>query len=1015
MKKTILITLAMILSWTLSMAQTLTMSGVVVDEENVPLVGVGVLEVGTSNGVFTDAEGYFSINVSSPKSQLRLEYLGYVSQTVPYASKRLALTMYPETNTVDEVVVVAYGTQKKQSVVGSISSTTSDELKQMGTPNLSNALAGMVSGITFTVASGQPGLDDASLFIRGVSTFSGDSSPLVLVDGVERDYSQVDPEDIAQLSVLKDASATAVYGVRGANGAILITTKRGSKNTPKLSLNYTMTLSQPTRMPEFLGSYEHALLRNEALANDNAPLAFSEEDIEHYRTGDSPYTHPDNDYVNDFIRKVSPMHKLNVGVRGGTENVRYYVALSGLDQEGIYKTYSDSRYDSNAGYKRINLRANLDFSLTKTTDLSLDLNGRLEQWRSIRGSDLENDDVFENMYTTPPMFYPYTLPDGSYGQGSEATINLLALLKECGNTKMTSNTLEGTIKLNQRLDFITPGLSVRGAVSFNSYYDLGTAITYTPAYYRYVPGEDADSWTKTEASPETNPTISSMAGNGHRKRMNYEAAIDYSRNFGNHALGGLLLYNINRTTRNSALPQAFLGYAARATYGYRGTYLFEANLGYNGSDQFAEGHRYALFPSFAVGYVVSNEKFMQKASKWLTYLKLRGSYGAVGNDKIGTSRFLYLQTYDKTSNGYFFGTDAAFGGQAILKEGALGNENVTWEIGKKSNVGVEMTFFDALSLTVDLFDEHRENIFTSRQTTPKTLGVDSAKENIGRVMNRGFEVEASFHKKFQNGLVWRTGGMVSYSKNKVLYKDEVEPKYEYLRQTGKAINQFFGYTVLRYYLPDDFVEIDGKRVLNPELPQPQLGAEVQPGDFMYEDLNGDGVIDVYDKGPIGFSNVPQIVYNFSQSLKYKGFDFTVLLQGVSNVSKLMTKSLYEPQREKGRFQTIHLYRWTEERWANGEEIRYPRLSSNTNNHNQTTNTFFLKRGDYLRLKNIELGYTFNKKQLALFGIQSLRVYVSGNNVFTWSDITNFDPELGESSGYFYPQMKLWNVGVNINF
>ena len=326
-----------------------------------------------------------------------------------------------------------------------------------------------------------------------------------------------------------------------------------------------------------------------------------------------------------------------------------------------------------------------------------------------------------------------------------------------------------------------------------------------------------------------------------------------------------------------------------------------------------------------------------------------------------------------------------------------------------------MSFFNALDVKLDFFDEHRENIFTARNTTPQTLGVASAKENIGRVMNRGFEVEASYTNKFSNGLVWRIGGMFSYSRNKVLYKDEVEPKFEYLRQTGQPINQFFGYTVLGYYLPTDFIEVNGKRVLNPELPQPALGAVVQPGDFKYKDLNNDNVIDTYDRGPIGFSKIPQIVYNFNSTLKYKNFDFSFMFQGVSNVSKLMTKSLYEPQREKGTFQTIHLYRWTEERWKNGEDIRYPRLSSNTNNHNQTTNTFFLADGSYLRLKNIELGYTFNKKQLALFGLQSLRIYVSGNNLLTISEIKNFDPELGDSNGYFYPQMKQWNFGVNINF
>ena len=385
----------------------------------------------------------------------------------------------------------------------------------------------------------------------------------------------------------------------------------------------------------------------------------------------------------------------------------------------------------------------------------------------------------------------------------------------------------------------------------------------------------------------------------------------------------------------------------------------------------------------------------------------------VGNDKIGTNQFVYLQTYDNDGN-YFFGKDGSFGKVSTLKEGDLGNTNVTWEVGYKANVGVDMTFFERLTFNVDLFQEIRDKIFITRNTLPQTLGVGSGKENLGKVRNRGFEIEAKYSDKIGKNFNYYVTGMFSYSKNKILFQDEVEPKYEYLRRTGNSMGQFYGQTVLRYYLPDDFIINEvGERVLNPELPQPAY--PVQPGDFMYWDRNEDGFIDTFDEGPIGKSRIPMFVYNFSAGFNYKQFDFNVMFQGAGGCSKLMTKSLYEPVREENRFQEIHKYRWTEERWRNGDKILYPRLSSNTNKQNQITNTFYLKKGDYLRLKNIELGYTFSKKQLRLVRINSLRLYASGNNLLTFSEIKNFDPEMGSDDGYFYPQLKMWNVGININF
>ena len=1004
--KKIIILLTIILGSLASLsAQPFQVKGTVVDEDGAPIAGATVVEKGTVNGTVSMAGGSFTITVSNPSAVLMVTFVGFdpVEQTVTGA--RMQILMYASATEIENVVIVGFGVQRKESVVGAISTVSPEDLQKMGSTNLSTALAGKVSGITFTIPSGRPGGDQANLYIRGQAT-TADATPLVLVDGVERDYNQVDPEDIEHLSVLKDASATAVYGVRGANGVILITTKRGQEGKPVINMSYKLSMQQPTKMPTFLGSYDHAILRNESLANDVAPLSFSDEDIEHYRLKDAPYTHPDNDYIKDFVRKTTPMHTLNFSVRGGTPKVKYFVSLNGFMQDGMFKQF-DGKYPSNSNFKKLNLRSNLDFTLTKTTDLSLDLNGRLQQ-RQNNTQGINDNSLFSLMYETPPMAYPYRNPDGSYGANTAMGVeNILAVLSDWGYTRRADNILESTVRLNQKLDFITKGLSVMGMVSFNSYYESGTKVYYNPPTFVYK----ADG-SYAAGVEEAVPSISNQAGAGHRWRTNIEVGANYNRKFGKHAVTGMMIYTQTQEFANVDDPVAFLGYSGRATYAFRDTYLAEVNVAYNGSDQFDKDHRYAWFPSFSLGYILSNEQFFDPAKSVISFLKIRGSYGQVGNYKIGASRFLYLQMYEKDGN-YFFGKDASFGGITALKEGNLGNENVTWEVGYKSNVGLDMELFNDLSVTLDLFYERRENIFYERQTTPATLGVGTSPENIGIANNKGFEIELSYNKAFSRSLSVFASGMFSYSRNKLVYRDEVNRKYEYLRQSGKQIGQFFGHTVLGYYIPDDFIMVEGVRTLSPELPQPQY--PVQPGDFKYWDRNSDGAIDDFDKGDIMERRLPRFVYNLSYGMRWKGLDFSMMWQGAGGHSVHLTKALYEPVREKNRFQEIHLYRWTEERWANGEEIRYPRLSSNTNQHNQTANTFFMKKGDYLRLKNFEIGYTFNKEHLKFVGMQSLRIYVGGTNSLTFSHIDNFDPEMGNSDGFFYPIMKTWNLGVNIKF
>lgn len=986
----------------------ISVTGVVTDDQGETLIGVNIIEKGTTNGTVTNIDGEFSLKVSNINSILTFSYIGFLTKEIKVLSGKIRVVLESDVRLIEEVVVIGYGAQRKESVVGAISTLSATDLIQSGTSNLSTAFAGKVPGVTFTIPSGRPGGDTADIYIRGVATLSqGNSKPLILVDGVERDFAQIVPEDIEQFSVLKDAAATAVYGVRGANGVILITTKRGQKGAPKISLTYRFSAQEPTRLPRFLGSYDHARLRNESLVNDGITPTFTEEDLLHFKNHDAPYTHPDNDYFGDFLKDITPMHEAVLSLRGGTNAVDYYISLNSLFQDGIYKQF-EGRYPSNANFKKINFRTNLDFDVTKSTKLSLDLNARLDQQQNIGIGDVGNSSVFDLLYGTPPMAYPYRLPDGSYGINTlYASENILAALTEYGYNRLSDNVLEGTARFNQKLDFITQGLSARMLLSFNNYYESGTKIYYRPPLFQYR-GEDLPIEKVIE---ENGPTRSDVQGRGARVRNNLELGLNYGRSFNDHAVTGMLVYTQTQFTANANLPVGFIGLAGRTTYEYKQRYLAEVNFGYNGSDQFEKGQRFGFFPSYSLGYVLSEEGFMNSLSDIISFMKFRGSYGQVGNDKIGTERYLYLQTFDPDGN-YFFGPDGAFGGMTAIIEGSLGNDKVTWEVGHKYNAGVDARFFKNLSLTLDVFQEDREKIFIQRVSTPQTLGVGSANENIGKVRNRGFEIELGYIGKIGKDFSYNIKGMYSQSNNKIVYIDEVPPKYDYLTRIGKSVGQLFGYTVEGFYSPDDFdYGSDGKLIgLKSNLPQPTL--PVQPGDLIYSDLNGDGVVDSFDKGPIGYSTLPRFVYNSSIGLSYKNFSFYMFWQGAGgNHKPLSGSAIYEARRDSDRFLDIHLYRWTDERWKNGEEIRYPRLSSGENQHTRQTNTVFTRKGDYLRLKNIEISYTFQN----LMFLNSARIYVGGTNLFTFDYIKDFDPEMGNLGGSFYPQSKTWRLGIDINF
>ncbi|GHT70445.1 SusC/RagA family TonB-linked outer membrane protein [Bacteroidia bacterium] len=1006
-------------------------TGVVVDEENLPVLGASVMEKGTSNGTATNAKGEFSLTLSGKSNTVTITYLGYTThefklnkdQTTPYNIK-----LAPAAIDLEEAVVVGYGIQKKASVVGAISQVKAEDLQMSSVPNLTNAIAGRVAGVITVMGSGKPGSDDSKLYVRGLGT-SNSTDPLVLVDGIERDWKQIDPEDIESFSVLKDASATAVYGVRGANGVILITTKRGVVGKPNLNISVQTAIQQPIRTPKFLDSYNYAFLMNEALRNDGYAPEYSESDLMHYKTGDSPYTHPNNNLYEDFVKDYSLQEIINLNVNGGTDFVKYYISANILHQEGIYKDFSNIDYNTNTNYNRINVRSNLDFQVTKSTTLGVDLTGRLE----VRQQPNFGDDLFAKIVRLPPNFSPYINPDGSLGgRSDESRLAPYALITQYGNRNRNKNVLEGVFKINEKMDYITKGLSVRAMAGITSSIESRRDISTKPTLYYY---DRSGNYSLNR----TYEAISISTGKGPGKReMSFEAAINYNRTFGDHAVTAMTLYQQSQNYDEWKIPTGYLGYVGRATYGFKQRYLFEFNVGYNGSMQFDKDHRYGLFPAVSLGWVVSDESFLRE-NPVLSYLKIRGSYGEIGNDKIGDFKYLYQQIYQTAPNNQKYQwnwgeTTTSSTGNRGLIEGQLGNDKVTWERARKSNIGFDSKFFNnQLSITADYFYEMRNDILAIPYSLPLILGMNKPQsseredfqglppQNIGKIHNQGIDGEIGFNGKVSDFKYFIKGNF-TYAHNIIDRLDEEGKKYDWQKREGKPLGTHFGYTDIGLYQLNDFLT-DGSGnllleggfpVLKPGVPVPTMGV-VYPGDCRYKDLNEDGIINDDDIGAIGGTNVPEITYGISLGGSYRNFDINILFQGAKNAYMYLESDAVWEFYQQGKVLEHHLGRYNPEDPATWETATYPRLHSanNSNNHIKTSRWLFDRT--YLRVKNVEIGYNLPKSVLNKLKLKKIRVYVSGTNLLTFDHVMNWDPENGNISGNQYPQFRLWNFGLNVTF
>lgn len=1014
-----------------------TVTGKVTNElgENIP--GATVALKGTKRSVLTDVDGSFSIKIPDGGGILVISFMGSITQEIKVSKgSNLKIMLMEETAKLDDVVIVGYGKQKKGQVVGAVSTVKGEELR-FPTRNLTNNIAGQVAGLIAIQRSGEPGYDNSEFWIRGISTFAGGSTPLVLVDGIPRAINDIEPDEIDTFTVLKDAASTAVYGAEGANGVIIITSKRGRIQKSSISFRTEHSISQPTRLPEFVDSADYLELYNEALINDGKSPAYTADLISKYRNNVDPDLYPNSNWMDSLLKKLTDTHRYTLNVRGGTELSRYFVSGAYYGESGIFKDNPSPRYESSIGLKRFNLRSNIDMNISKTTLLSVDLSG---QYLVNRYPGTGSGDIFRQMLRTPPHIFPAIYSDGTIsGYPNEADGNRrnpYNLLFNSGYAKEWRSSIQSAVRLEQKLDIITEGLKYRGLVSYDYEGRFSSRRSDNPSRYNAT-GRDANgnlifsrifSGTPDMGEPtETNSAI---------KKIYIESAIDYKRAFGNHSVEAMALY-MQKETQNHDQALAFRkqGLVGRVTYSFDKRYFIEGNFGYTGSEKFAPGYRYGFFPAVGVGYQISNEKFYPEGLKdYVTTLRFRASMGRTGNDATAannTDRFLYRPTFNtNASGGYSQGIATGGGSNALLAgaiEGRAGAPYLGWEIEDKQNYGVNIGLFNGkVEIVADYFKSERTGILLQRRTIPTAAGFrDRPWENFGKVKNWG--IDGSLNANHAIG-DFKIGfrSTFTFARNKITEYDELTQPYPWMAVTGTRVNENVLYIADRLYTDDDFditTNTNGTYAyaLKSGIPIPTLGGIVAPGDIKYQDLNGDGRIDSFDrKRGVGNPENPEIVYGAGLNLEYKGFYVSAFFQGTAKTSVLFggdTPSGWFPfawNVEQSNFRTFALDRWTPSNPS--QNVLMPRLHIENSYmaNNQVASTFWLRDGSFLRLKNVEIGYNLPKFLLQQMHLNTARIYMMGYNLTVWDKIKHFDPEVGNgNAGLNYPLPRTITFGLEL--
>lgn len=991
-------------------------TGIVQDVNGEPIIGASVIQDKTSNGVITGVDGSFSLNVPEG-AKVVIACLGYQDNVITVGKQtHFVITLQDSAEFLEEVVVVGMNNrQTRRSITGAVSTIQTKELVQSPVANISNALAGKLPGLITVQSSGEPGADAANLYIRGLGTY-GSSAPLVVIDGLPRnkaDFDMLDPNEIESITILKDASSSSLYGIQGANGVVVVSTRRGGGNAkPKISFTVQQALQQPIRLPETMSSYQQALYHRATDFNDGQPMRYTDEVLEIIKSGSDPYQYPNTNWFDVVLKEHSWQQQYNINISGsaGKDNrVNYFISGSYINQ-GTLLNHEDvfrKNYGVNSKYDRYNFRSNVDVQATKRLNIRIDLAGRLE---TRVGPSESFPYVFQVITTRKPSSQAIYNPDGTLAAGSALEIpyqnNPYGVITQSGYYTNQSNVMYGTVSAKYDLDFITDGLTVQAYFSFENTNNLNRIWrqSFEQFWYRGLDKDGNDFYQDYTTKGRLAASTSSYV----ERYTYYDIRLNYDKTFGKHQVNAQLLGN--RTLKNLQYQEylyAYQGLSARAAYNYAQRYFLELNLGYNGSENFPPGKRYGLFPAFSAGWVLSDEPWLNSPD-WLKILKIRGSYGTVGNDQIGGDRFLFITEFGPGGThahagaatiypgGYYFGTTnggtLAAGGHNEIR---VGNEYVTWEKAKKANVGFDLSLFhnNAVNLTFDYFYEKRDNILTAAGSVPDYVGIDNvAPRNSGKVLNQGLEAELRIMKQVSRDFSFFANFQVTYAKNKVLENDQPTPKFDYQDLRGYEIGYDLGYKSLGYF--KDQADIDNS-------PKQNLGLDPIPGDVKYQDTNNDGIVDVDDRVPIKCFSVPTFTGGLSLGINWKGFDFSMMFSGATGGTARLWA--YDSS-------IINLQRWTE----SNKDALLPIAHTSANNN--VTSDWNLMSTDYLKLRNIELGYTIPSHLLNRIKISSARVYINGQNIAVWDKmwLKDRDPESAGSGTLPYPLQRIFNIGLRFD-
>lgn len=984
------------------------------------LPGVTVRLKGTTVGTSTDPQGNFSIKANAKSRVLIFNLVGYeeAEKLIEDGNNVINVKLTSSSQGLNEVVIVAYGAQKKVTVTGAISSISTKEIKQSPAANLAVTLAGRLPGLTALQRSGEPGRDLTQIFIRGQGTVNS-QSPIILVDGIERELTFIDPNEVESVTILKDASSTAIFGVRGANGVILVTTKRGTSEVPSVNFTAETGGQDFTRRVQPVDAFQFATLRNLAQTNDGGLPAYSDAALEAYRTGSDPLRYPNTNLANLLIKDFSGQQRYNLNVSGAAKAAKYFVNAGLFNQGGQFNLEENNAYDASFKLNRYNFRSNIDLQINKSLKAFLNVAGYLEKQNSPfgvapasagQGGTSPSFYILAAIYDAPAIVPGPLTPNGAVSTSSTETNPAFGTLNRSGYRQQTRSNVTATYGMEQSLDFVTKGLSAKAVISFDSRStnDLNGSRTFIKEVQFIDPnvlGPDGlPLVTYKPFNADVNSPLTISGARNFSSLSNFQGFVNYNRTFGKNSFTGLLLYQQQKSIIDAQLPFNLRGLSSRISYGFDNRYFAEFNAGYNGSEQFAKNRRFGFFPAVGVSWIVSNEKFW-KPNNIIGSLKIRGTYGEVGNDRIGSSRFLYLDDIAVAGGGISTG----LGNGNRININQLKNDLIQWEVAKKANIGLELEFLKSFNLVVDVFSENRNNILRQRGTIPVLNGLPASvlpKVNVGVVENKGYEIELNYKKSFNKDFSILSRVNLSYATNVQKFADEPTLASDYAfqyRQTGYRIGQSFGYLVDKYF--DNQAEINNSPIQN-------VGGHVsRPGDFKYKDLNNDGLIDARDISPIGYSNVPEYTFGGAVNVNYKGFDLSILIQGVSHVTNFYQSRGTFPG---SNYYVNHLNSWTADRAATGQQIDFPRLTREPS-PNQIANSFFVIDASYIRIKNAEIGYTLPSKWTEKIGSKRVRLYANGLNLYTWDRLpTNqFDPEL--ISELAYPVTKVLNFGVNVVF